>query len=461
MDSRHQRPKILLTLLLVATVPVLAILCRGHSPSRFDISNLPAWERQAPPPAAPAVRLAATPLFGDALEIVSCPSLESLLSQSDDTLFHALEGHPGSVIDKAHTDDPGDWLEQASALADSDPRLQGRAQAVTMRLMGDQTPDGYLGPPKAIHQFSTQDIAAHCRNMAGLLAGYSIWKNPAVLYAAIRAGHFVLDNYDPPAAASSSADESAIVYALARLYALTNDRDFLQIACREGLKPNIDGLALCQLYTATGNAEFLHRAIRNWRHGDHEPEFTATLFCLTGAPGYAASLQDSETKSVWMYRVAATKSKGVLSVNVLVPETIRTQDVSLVVKPKADDYDLVVDSAPRKALPIRILAPRTAPASRVPAPQTASASRTPQKSGSSKKERTALSLKPWEAVRVWRAGDTIVIPAPDVQHEPTVQAAPLPAKKQNKTGMATPVADQSGNAKRDGNAEKHETSLKA
>ncbi len=413
----------MLTLLLVATVPVLAILCRGHSPSRFDISNLPAWERQAPPPAAPAVRLAATPLSGDAIEIKSCPSLEALLSQSDDALFHELEGNPGSNTDRMHAGDPGEWLEQASALG-SDPRLHDRSLAVTLRLMGDQSPEGYLGPPKAIHHFNTEDIAAHCRNTAGLLAGYSIWKNPAVLYAAIRAGHFVLDNYDPPPSPGDSADESAIVYALARLYALTNDRDFLQIARREGLKPNIKGMALCELYTATGNAAFLHRAIQDWKLGDHEPEFTATLFCLTGAPGYAASLQEDNDRSVWAYRIAATKSKDVLSINLLTPSAIHTKDVSLAVGPESGDYAVTVNAAPRKAVAIRILSPRSDDHSK-PAVE---------KAGATKKDRAALNLEAWGAVRVWHAGDTIVVPSPGSPRVPAIVPASPPAKKQNKTG---------------------------
>ncbi|MGI4787554.1 MAG: hypothetical protein ACRYFS_01745 [Janthinobacterium lividum] len=37
-----------LVILLLLPVAPLAQLCRGHTPSRFDKNNLPAWERHTP-----------------------------------------------------------------------------------------------------------------------------------------------------------------------------------------------------------------------------------------------------------------------------------------------------------------------------------------------------------------------------------------------------------------------------
>ncbi len=36
-----------LALLLLLPAPPLALLCRGHTPTRFDAKNLPTWERHS------------------------------------------------------------------------------------------------------------------------------------------------------------------------------------------------------------------------------------------------------------------------------------------------------------------------------------------------------------------------------------------------------------------------------
>lgn len=460
MDFQEHRRRIFVTVALTATVPVLAMLCRGHTPSRFDVPNLPAWERTALPAAAPAVRPAETPLAPNDLFVDNCPPIRDLLATSDEQLFQHLEQPAATTQGRDKAGAPGEWLEQAALFAANHAQLSQRVTAVAMRLLNDQTPEGYLGPDKTIHRFTTAEIAAHARNTAGLLAAYPIIDNPAIQYSAIRAGHFIMENYDAAYAGKSAIDKDAIIYALARLYLSTSDRDYLNAACRDEVAGETSGVTLCTLYQATGNGAYLARAKTRWIRGDHSPRLAAALFSLTGAPGYLENCRDADPSEVtatrigfesntrvagdrspWLYPVAVTRSRAGISVNRLLPVKATAGKFILAIQPAADESTIVVAKAPQTSAEIRTL----------PLYQPEHASGTGVKSVT---VHSPLSqpARAWTKLRRWQSGDKIV-----VTRTPKFGSGPVTLKPSENNKASSPPAPTGANhtgheAKRSTNA---------
>ena len=413
MTSRKQRLRIAPTFLLALTVPVLAMLCRGHSPSRYDLPNLPVWERQAPPAAKVHAYSAQTALPSGSAQVTSS-TLDASLRAADDSLFTVLDSAAGAAVDRRQAGAPGEWLELTTQLSRYEPGLLPRVNQITMRLLSRQTADGYLGPPKAVHHYSSDDIAAHSQNIIGLLGGYAITKNPAVLYGAISAGHFVLQNYDPPKRTAATRSDSTIVYALTQLYLLTSDGDFLAFAQREGEKSQLSGVALCSLYEATGDSGYLRRARDTWSLGDHGPRFATKMFVLTGDPAYFVGASHSTLTPAWRSASAFTLCNGALRINDLQPAEIHWKDMTISVAHKDSRITCTVLRAASSARTIQLLLPPC-----------------PLPSGQHRAKSAAPGY--WTGRRVWKAGDRIVLAAGSACGPPVVSSEKAPGHASGRT----------------------------
>ncbi|MGO8670889.1 MAG: beta-L-arabinofuranosidase domain-containing protein, partial [Capsulimonadaceae bacterium] len=302
--------------MLAATLPALAVFCLGRTPSRYADDNLPDWERRAPSPARMSVSPACVPQPAS-FEEGTVPVLSGLQSASEDALFVSLESSPEAL---AHGEDigpsgketrasgrptepsalrnlvkpfpagaPGLWLEQAAAVAGSDPALTAKMDRVAVRLMNNQDRYGYLGSAEPSGLYTAADIEAHAGNLRGLVAYYRVSRQPAVIYAAMRAGDFLLTNYNPWPGTEDPVAEDSLVYALTRLYLQSGQVAYLRFAERESANGACGELGLCALFEATGDRHFLKAARESWWRaystrsaGANMEHASAELYVMTG-----------------------------------------------------------------------------------------------------------------------------------------------------------------------------------
>jgi len=361
-NPRRKRKKlwktIFITVTLGTTLPVLALLCRGTSPSRYDVSNLPVWERMTPAPPAPIGRVDAAPLPAANIHFASVPIAATLLRADENNMFSNIEntGHVPPQ-DRLSAGKPGVWLEQAAVVSPWSKDIAPVMNSVAARLMTAQDAAGYLGAVEPVHEYTADDISAHANNLRGLLAYYHVTHQPAALYAAIRGGDFLIDNYDPAPGSEETGAEDGLVYALTRLYQACGDTKYLHFAEREEAARGCDGLGLCALYEATGKGAYLKLAERSWKYvplpkkekagvlpllskerigvrssGSASPQFSAEIFSVTGNRRYLDGLRDYRSTSVWPMAVAFTRGSSGLSINCLYPATVRFGDVQLDIK---------------------------------------------------------------------------------------------------------------------------------
>jgi hypothetical protein len=276
--SRTSIWKPLLTVLaLGTTLPMLALFCRGHSPSRYDAANLPAWEREAPSPARALAVFRAVPVAVD-LKPAVVPIYAELADADENRMFRNLEVQHNLPLDRLSAGEPGAWLEAVAVLSPSGGDLRSKMDRVANRLMSCQDSDGYLGAAQPVHRYTARDIAAHANNLRGLLAYYRLTRRTASVYAAMRAGDFLLQNYDPSPGREEAGAEDSLVFALANLYQATGEIQYLRFAQREEARRGCDGLGLCALYEATGVREYLKAAVRTWSEqqaGVYAPSYDA------------------------------------------------------------------------------------------------------------------------------------------------------------------------------------------
>lgn len=306
--SRYARlGPLALGVLLLGPAPLFALLCRGHSPSRFETANLPVWERRTPP-ALPSRFFRLSPAPPGAVRIPGNPWLASLLRADEDRLLAGLER-----LGAADAGAAGDWLEAACAWGREPAALAAKQDRVADRLLAAQAEDGTFGPGGAAPRpWSPAEAAAQRSCLRGLLAYYAAAGRPAAIQAALAAGGRM-------AAAAKGRPDPAWVYPLARLSEETDDPRFLLAARRQaaltGGSDNGDGLGLCALYEATGQPEYLARARRAWEHGPRSPALTAEMLLLTGRPGYAAALDRLPPDGPETARAAWTRAPLGLAVN--------------------------------------------------------------------------------------------------------------------------------------------------
>ncbi len=303
---------LLLGLVLLVTVPPLARLCRGRSPSRFAQGNLPAWERKAPRPARPRVALRNVPLPPGAVQWQDTARSKILRAADENALLAGLEA--SSARTTAQAGDAGAWLERACALGLADRGLAAKQSRVALRLMNAQGRDGFLAAGPAARRWSASQIAAYSRNLRGLLAFYALTRRPAAIYAALQAGDLVVSTpLLPPTPARPApgirrgsvaapsekhplapVNVSPLVLPMARLSLLSGDARYRRWALEAAHRGQCDGGGWCALYLATGQRAQLRRAQEAWKHDAAlrraDPDCAAALLALTGAPGYAAGL---------------------------------------------------------------------------------------------------------------------------------------------------------------------------
>lgn len=290
-----------LSLLVLLPAPFFARLCRGHSPSRFDLVNLPTWERQLPAP-LPACRLfRLDPPPPGTVQIPHNPWITALLRADENRLLAGAE-HPG----KGDAGRAGAWLEDACAWGRAGQALDDKQDRVVTRLMAAQADDGTWGRKPDAAGWTPAGARAQCTCLRGLLAYYGLTRRPAVGYVALLAGSGL-------GTIPAGVCDAPQVYPLTRLYQATGDSRFLDSARR--LAPHADGLGQCALYEATSQAAPLQAARLAWMRNPRDAALTSELLLLTGLPSYAAALDSLPPSGVELARAAWTRIPDGLAVN--------------------------------------------------------------------------------------------------------------------------------------------------
>lgn len=285
MTPRRLRHAAALAVILLITVPLLVLLCKGHTPSRFASVNLPSWERQTPRP-APCRAPIRAPLSAPGQVQLPDAILNRLFLRVDERrLFHAVE-HPKQTSNPLDAGQPGIWLEAACALGRENPHLRVEQDRVALRLLGAQDEDGFLGASPTKRAWNAADATTQGQNICGLLSYYDITHTPAAVYTTVMAGNLLLSK----CADRLRPSQPDLALPLVRLYQETGDTAFLTGALRLARQGAIDGPGLCALYAATGQPEYLRSAQARWKAGEQTPTLAAALFQWTGAPGYAVFL---------------------------------------------------------------------------------------------------------------------------------------------------------------------------
>lgn len=297
-----------LSLLVLLPAPFFALLCRGHSPSRFETANLPVWERHPPSPEAPSRFFRLIPPPPGTTQIPNNPWLGTLMRASENRLLAGAE-HPGAGDIGA----AGTWLEAACAWGRTPTALAAKQDRVALRLMAAQAEDGTFGLSRQRASdclWSPSEAAAQRSCLRGLLAYYAAARQPAAVHAALASGGGILN-------AAQRLPNPAWVYPLARLSQETDDPRFLAAARRQAAvsNGNGDGLGLCALYEATGQPSYLAEAQQVWARAPRSPALAAELLLLTGRPGYAAALDRLPPVGPALARAAWTRAPLGLAVN--------------------------------------------------------------------------------------------------------------------------------------------------
>ncbi len=358
--SRYARlGPLALGFLLLGPAPFFALLCRGHSPSRFETVNLPVWERRPPPPAAPSPFFRLPPAPPGAVRIPGNPWVAALLRADEDRLLAGLE-RPG----RGDAGAAGAWLEAACAWGREPDSLTAKQDRVANRLLATQAEDGTFGPggsaPSAARRpWSPAEAAAQRSCLRGLLAYYAAAGRPAAIQAALSAGGRM-------AAAAQSRPDPAWIYPLARLFQETDDPRFLTAARRQAAlsdgSDNGDGLGLCALYEATGQPALLARARQEWARGPHSQALTAEMLLLTGRPGYAAALERLPPDGPEMARAAWTRAPLGLAVNTRRDSAAVFHGLRLEQKTAGGVRAITVGTATPRAAWLRVFLPPGQPA---------------------------------------------------------------------------------------------------
>jgi len=368
-----------LSLLVLLPAPFLARLCRGHSPSRFDLVNLPAWERQLPAP-APACRLfRLTPPPPGTIQVPDNPWVAALLRADENRLLAGAE-HPG----RGDAGRPGAWLEAACAWGRAGAALGDKQDRVATRLMAAQADNGTWGRKPDALGWTPDEARAQCLCLRGLLAYYGLTRRPAAGYGALLAGSGTV-------AIPAGICDAPQVYPLARLYQATGDPRFLAAARR--LAPRADGLGLCALYEATGEAAPLQAARLAWLRDPRDPGLTSELLLLTGQPCYAAALDRLPPSGPELAHAAWTRAPQGVSVNTDRTASAAFHGVRLAQVGGRANRTIIVTAASPTAFTLRVFLPTDAPA-RVWVNGVAQAALTPPRGYA-------------VLVRRWRSGDVV------------------------------------------------------
>ncbi len=301
MASRVTLRPLALTLLVLIPIPLLALLCRGHNPSRLETINLPLWERQAPT-ALPSCAVFRLPPPPPGTVTLSQNSWAARLCQTNENRLLAGAERSG----QGSAEPAGAWLEDACAWGRSRSDLSAKQDRVAARLMTAQDEDGFIGVRSAHSVWTANDTNAQAACLRGLLAYYILTRRPAAIYAALLAANRAMTEAGP---------SEALVLPLARLYAQTGDRRYLEFARHQAQNADGDALGECALYEATGHAADLQAAQKQWAKGQAGPNLTAELLLLTGRPGYAAALNRLPPSGPALARAAWTRAPRGVAVN--------------------------------------------------------------------------------------------------------------------------------------------------
>jgi hypothetical protein len=331
------------SLLVLFPAPFFALLCRGHSPSRLETINLPVWERRPPSPAPPCRLFRLTPPPAGTVQVLGNPWLDSLQNADENQLLAAVE-HPGSG-DAAKA---GLWLEAACAWGRAPQALADKQDRTATRLMTAQGVDGSFGRRISSCPWTPAEAKAQQGCLRGLLAYFALTHRPAAIYAALMTGNRILPLV-------SEIPDPGWTFPLARLTQETDDQRFLAAACREAARS--DGLGLCALYEATGQAAYLAQAHLAWTQAPSSSALAAELLLLTGRPGYAAALDRLPASGPDLARAGWTRMPLGIAINTVSSSAAVFGGVKLKQQTGKIGRTILVETATPKAFKLRVYLP--------------------------------------------------------------------------------------------------------
>ena len=335
------------SLLVLLPTPFFALLCRGHSPSRFETVNLPIWERRPPSPAPTCPLFRLTPPPPGTIQVPDNPWVASLLNADENRLLVGVE-HPGlGDASKA-----GTWLEASCAWGRASPALADKQDRVATRLMTAQGADGTFGRRTMTQPWSPTQIKAQQSSLRGLLAYYTLTRRPAAIYAALMTGNRIVPLL-------SDLPDSGWTLPLTRLSQEINDPRLLAAARRQA--KNSDGLGLCALYEATGQTAYLTEARTAWTLTPPSSALATELLLLTGRPGYAAALDRLPTSGPDLARAAWTRAPLGIAVNTDRSSNAIFHGVQFTQKTTGKERTLSVTTTTPTAFKLRIYLPPGTP----------------------------------------------------------------------------------------------------
>jgi hypothetical protein len=335
--------------LLGFTLPLTALICLGHSPSRYASRNIPYWERRVPDsipwrmhlrscdPASVQTILCDEPLLSEWRGGDSNPLFSYFVRQYQTGSGRRMRG-------------VGLELEQACVFGRRPAWLSMRQDRLALELMNTQSPDGWLGATHPRRLANRSACTAFRHSVGGLLTYYNLTRNPAALQAAMRAGDFVLSESND-GCIRGSADE--FVLPMARLYQATGDRRYLSWAVDESANTN-DLPGLCALYAITDDGIYLHRAQVLWRRKqptspEDREEWAAALLGVTDDLRAAAVL--SSGAGPWFCpinggTVAYDMAPGMIRINIDRPSQFVCRLAKLSINPttasRSDNPEMVL-----------------------------------------------------------------------------------------------------------------------
>lgn len=390
--------------LLILTVPLLALLCRGHAPSRFAASNLPFWQRALPHPAHFAITMRRAPAAPGAVRYDSL----RLQDINENQLLTGLEHPSARPSNSEAAGRAGQWLEAACALGRKDTHLRRVQDDVAERLMNAQDPDGYLAAGKGRGRWSPVQVRAFGQNLRGLLSFYAVSSDPAAIYAAMHAGDLVVSELSP--AADKNKPPDGLLLPMTRLYLATGEPRYRAWALNTAAGATADGPGLAAAYELTGQAHFLRAAERLWerrsKSGQADAELSAVLWAVTGTTAY---LQNADTiPAPWVCPLSGgtltyTRTPAGLDVNAWVDSSAALGPVRLtqrvVTQAGSRTATIRVHTARARAFKLRLFVP--------PGPGVAKASVV-----GATKAVTVPRGTFWVSERTWKEGDTVVLTCP-------------------------------------------------